>query len=109
VSLHGAAATEPGIDSASAALTSLAEVIATRLDDADWSLKRDLVKLLINRIELNREEIRLVYKVPPNPFVLSPDNRGFLQHWLSRQNVAPGERWLALRAERNPGTVWQSR
>lgn len=87
-SLHGAAATEPGIDSASAALTSLAEVVATRLDEADWSLKRDLVKLLINRIELNREEIRLVYKVPPNPFVLSPDNRGFLQHWLSRAFTA---------------------
>ena len=87
-SISGHASNTMDIDSASAALSSLANSVATRLDAADWSLKRDLLKLLIERIEINRDEVRLVYKVPPNPFVLSPDNRGFLQHWLSRHAIA---------------------
>ncbi len=46
------------------------------------------MKLLIERIEIHRDEVRLVYKVPPNPFALSPDNRGLVQHWLSRRMSA---------------------
>lgn len=88
-SLRGQASSEHDIDSASAALTTLASSIAERLDEADWSLKRDLVKLLIDHIEIQRDEVRIVYKVPPNPFVSSPADRGFLQHWLSRHAVAP--------------------
>ncbi|MCR9295978.1 MAG: hypothetical protein NXI32_24955, partial [bacterium] len=51
---------------------------------------RDLLKLLVDRIEIHRDEVRLVYKVPQNPFVLSPASRGFLQHCLSRQVLALG-------------------
>ncbi|MCR9295216.1 MAG: hypothetical protein NXI32_21060, partial [bacterium] len=51
---------------------------------------RDLLKLLVDRIEIHRDEVRLVYKVPQNPFVLSPASRGFLQHCLSRQAIALG-------------------
>jgi site-specific DNA recombinase len=86
-SLRGQASTFD-VETASAALSTLASSIGSRLDDADWSLKRDLLKLLIERIEIHRDEVRLVYKVPPNPFVLSPDNRGFLQHWLWRPATA---------------------
>lgn len=40
-------------------------------------------------VEIHRDEVRLVYKVPPNPFVLSPDNRGLGQHLSLRRAVAP--------------------
>lgn len=83
-SLKGQASGDVDVDAASVSLSALADTVTTRLSDADWSLKRELMKLLIERIEIHRDEVRLVYKVPPNPFVLSPDNRGFLQHWLSR-------------------------
>lgn len=83
-SLKGHATSTMDVDAASKALASLAETVATRLADADWSLKRELCKLLIHRIEIHRDEVRIVYKVPPNPFVLSPDSRGILQHWLLR-------------------------
>lgn len=89
-SLRGNASTALDTNLASVALTSLAQTVGERLNEADWALKRDLLKLLIERIEIHRTEIRLVYKVPPNPFVLSPDNRGFLQHWLSRAMPAQG-------------------
>lgn len=88
-SLAGHPSSDANVDAASVALTALADTVTTRLADADWSLKRELMKILIERIEIHRDEVRLVYKVPPNPFTLSPDNRGFLQHWLSRPSVAP--------------------
>ncbi len=87
-SLRGQASSGLDIDSASAALQSLASKVSKQLDQADWSLKRDLLKLLVDRIEIHRDEVRLVYKVPQNPFALSPASRGFLQHCLSRPAVA---------------------
>ncbi len=87
-SLRGQANSALDIESASQVLASLSSSVASRLHEADWQLKRDLMKLLIERIEIHRPEIRLVYKVPQSPFALSPANRGFFQHCLSRQVTA---------------------
>lgn len=77
-------------DSRSAArtLSALAADVKANLQDASFELKRDLMKLLIHRIEIDIEEVRIVYKVPTNPFVPSPDNRGFFQHCLSLPDIA---------------------
>lgn len=83
-SLRGVNAKRLDVESISELLESLGEEVSSQLATADWDLKRSLVKLLIERVEIHRHEIRLVYKVPPNPFVLSPANRRKLQHWLSR-------------------------
>jgi len=71
-SLRGQASNAMDIDSATSALSSLASSVGARLDNADWSLKRDLFKLLIERIEIHRDEVRLVYKVPPNLLPKAP-------------------------------------
>ena len=42
--------------------------IEKQLADADYDLKRRLLKLLIKRIEIHPDEIRIVYKVPRPPF-----------------------------------------
>lgn len=89
-SLRGDASNDLDIESASNALSCLADSVGAGLEEADWSLKRDLMKLLITRIEIHRTEIRLVYKVPPTPALKKTEHPGFLQHWLSRANVAPG-------------------
>ena len=57
--------------------------VGDRLATASVDLKRDLIKLLVRRIEIHKTEIRLVYKVPQNPFDRSPESRGFLQHCLA--------------------------
>lgn len=64
-----------------------AEQIASGLEHADFALKRKLLQLLIQRIEVDRDEVRIVYKVQPHPFVLSPD-RGNLQHCLKCHDTA---------------------
>ncbi len=100
-SLQGSREESLDVESISALLQSLGNEVSTQLAVAGWDLKRDLVKLLIERVEIHPDEIRLVYKVPPNPFVLGPANRGPLQHWLSRTTLAwgapPQERMIASR------------
>lgn len=56
--------------------------IADGLEQADFATKRKLLRLLIERIEVDEEEVRTVYKVQPRPFVPGPADRGFLQHCL---------------------------
>jgi site-specific DNA recombinase len=82
-SLRGEQACASDAAAATDVLAALAAAVDQNLEAASFDLKRDLMKLLIKRIEICSNEIRIVYKVPPNPFVPSPDNRGILQHWLS--------------------------
>lgn len=59
-----------------------AEQIASGLEDADLTTQRKLLRLLVKRIDVDEEEVRIVYKVQPHPFVLSPDRGTFLQDCL---------------------------
>jgi site-specific DNA recombinase len=52
------------------------------LEHADFETKRQLLRLLIQRIEVTDQDIRIVYKVSPRPFVNAPTNGGFLQDCL---------------------------
>jgi site-specific DNA recombinase len=56
--------------------------IRASLDQADFTTKRSLLRLLIKRIEVANEEVRIVYKVSHRPFVNSPSSGGFLQDCL---------------------------
>ena len=61
---------------------SFAEQIREGLEQLGPEQKREILKLLIKQIEVDRDEVRIVYKVQPTPFVPSPDKRGFLQDCL---------------------------
>ena len=56
--------------------------IRASLDQADFTTKRSLLRLLIKRIEVANEEVRIVYKVSLRPFISSPTSGGFLQDCL---------------------------
>jgi site-specific DNA recombinase len=72
--------------------TDFAVQITDRLQTADEAAQRDLLRLLIKRIEVDEHEVRIVYKVHPPPFAQSPASdparRGFLQHCSRRQVAA---------------------
>jgi site-specific DNA recombinase len=79
------------------------------LDDADFQTKRHLLRLLIKRIEIDEDEVRIVYKVQPHPFVPSPAKRGtFLQDCLKCHIIAQGKARRALRALSPPWVRAQS-
>jgi site-specific DNA recombinase len=49
------------------------------LAEADWPTKRELIRALVKRVEVGKEDVNIVFRVSPDPFVESPD-RGVLQH-----------------------------
>jgi site-specific DNA recombinase len=59
-----------------------AERIQDNLEHADFATKRQLLRLLVKRIEVGDEGIRIVYKVSPRPFPQAPANGGILHHCL---------------------------
>lgn len=46
--------------------------LSARIDELDAGTKRKLLHLLIKRIEVDKEEVRIVYKVNPTPFPSAP-------------------------------------
>ncbi len=60
------------------------------LDQADMETKRKILRLLIHRIEVDTDEVRIVYKVQSHPFVPSPVKRGFLQDCLECHETPSG-------------------
>ncbi len=51
------------------------------LDELDWHARREVIRLLVKRVEIDRNEVRVIYKVSPPPFVSSPL---VLQRWVVR-------------------------
>jgi len=51
------------------------------LEAADWPTRREIIRMLVSRVEINQTDVNVVFRVPPDPFVASPDSldRGVLQ------------------------------
>ena len=48
-------------------LETFAGLVRDRLDEADWTTKRDLIRTLVRRIEVNDQHVRVVFRVDPGP------------------------------------------
>src|ERR1700761_3615930 len=57
-------------------LEDFAKQIQQRMTTLDWSLQRDLIRLLIKRVEVDHDEINVVFRVPPPPGFLPPNPKG---------------------------------
>jgi site-specific DNA recombinase len=53
-------------------LQDFAERVQQGLDHADWTTRRDVIRALVKRIEISDQEVRIVYRVAPVPFVERP-------------------------------------
>jgi site-specific DNA recombinase len=63
-------------------LEAFSQAIRDRLDEIDWTTRRNLIRLLVKRIEIAEHDINIVFRVPPDPQGLGPQgsrNR-ILQH-----------------------------
>ena len=64
------------------------------LEEADWLTKRELIRTLVKQVNVGKEDVTIVFRVMPDPFVVDPDrdvlspNRGSLQHCWGRSNPA---------------------
>jgi site-specific DNA recombinase len=68
------------------------------LDEADWLTKRELIRTLVKQVNVGKEDVTIVFRVTPDPFVADPDrsfsssNQGSLQHCWGRSFPLVDER-----------------
>jgi site-specific DNA recombinase len=53
-------------------LQDFATQVGEGLAQADWGARREIVRALVKRIDIGEEEVRIVYRVAPVPFVEAP-------------------------------------
>ena len=75
-------------------LEEFASRVSQGLQEPDWTTRREIVRALVKRVEVDEQEVRIVYRVSPSPFEGSPQ-QGHSQHCWGRDDPAlrcPAER-----------------
>ncbi len=57
------------------------------LDTADWLTCREVIRAVVKRVEVERDQVKVVFRVPPGPFARSPET-GILPDCRRRQQPA---------------------
>jgi site-specific DNA recombinase len=58
-------------------LEEFAQQVTEGLEQADWLKRREIIRGLVKRIEVGHQEVRIVYRVSPPPFVNGPTGATF--------------------------------
>ncbi len=79
-------------------LETFAALVQDRLDGADWMARRDIVRTLVRRVEIDDQHVRVVFRVDPGPRD-DPASRRSLQHCPGRDDPAPAVADVPLRGQ----------
>ena len=71
-------------------LEEFARRVSQELREPDWDTRREIVRALVKKVEIDEEEVRIVYRVSPSPFEGSPQ-QGRSQHCWGRARADRGE------------------
>jgi site-specific DNA recombinase len=56
-----------------AGLENFAATVKDHLDEVDWLTKRELIRTLVKRVEIGKDDVQVVFRVTPIPFESGPD------------------------------------
>jgi site-specific DNA recombinase len=62
-------------------LEDFAKRVHDRMSDVDWSMQRELIRTLVKRVEINQDDINVVFRIDatlPTPDPAHPDQNSFL-------------------------------
>lgn len=79
-------------------LEEFADRVRDGLATADWHIQRNLIRTLVQRIEIGKDDVNVVFRIPPEPFEANADGE-FLQH---RMNCKFGHVWKIYPCEEPP-------
>ena len=68
-------------------LEEFASRVCQELQEPNWETRREIVRALVKKVELDEQEVRIVYRVSPSPFEGRPQQGG-LQHCWGRDQPA---------------------
>ena len=72
-------------------LEEFARRVSHGLQEPDWDTRREIVRALVKRVEVDEQEVRIVYRVSPTPFEGRPQ-QGRSQHCWGRELTHPRQR-----------------
>ena len=65
-----------------------AQQVRAGLDQADWTTRRDIIRALVKRVEIDLEEVHVVFRVSPTPTLAPPGtDPASLQHCVGREHA----------------------
>jgi site-specific DNA recombinase len=72
--------------------------IESKLEELDWFVKRDIIRTLIKRVEINLEDVNVVFRVQelPSPAGRTENGQESLQHCCGSTKPIAGEYLFAL-------------
>jgi site-specific DNA recombinase len=76
-------------------LEEFARRVSEGLQEPSWEMRREVVRALVKKVEVDEHEVRIVYRVSPSPFEKRPQ-QGSLQHCWGRDLPTAGKPLLAL-------------
>jgi site-specific DNA recombinase len=53
------------------------------LSDANWPTRRELIRMLVKRVEIGEEEIKVVFRIPPDPVTSGVEGNNLQHCWGS--------------------------
>ena len=71
-------------------LEEFGEQVKVNLADADWQTRRELIRMLVKRVEIGKEEIKVVFRIPPDLGESGVDVKS-LQHCRKRDLTPTGK------------------
>jgi site-specific DNA recombinase len=96
-------------------LAEFATRVAEGLQEPDWKTRREIVRALVKKVEVDGEEVRIVYRVSPSPFEEGPQQRRSQHCWGRERSSMCGSAGAILKDDRrlrpflvineSPGTV----
>ena len=68
-------------------LEEFARRVSQELKEPDWETRREVVRALVKKVEIDEQEVRIVYRVSPSPFEGCPQ-QSHSQHCWGRDRPA---------------------
>ncbi len=62
-------------------LEEFAKRVSQELQEPDWETRREIVRALVKKVEIDEKEVRIVYRISPSPFEGSPQRRSSQHCW----------------------------
>src|SRR3954470_2976571 len=66
-------------------LEEFARRVSQGLRGPDWETRREIVRALVKKVEIDEQEVRIVYRVGPSPFEGRPQQGGLQRCWGRNQ------------------------
>ena len=71
-------------------LEDFASMVHDRLGEADWTSQRDLIRTLVRRVEVARDQVNIVFRIDPHPEESDPEKKS-LQLCRGSDKSTPGK------------------